>query len=97
MKVAFENHDHAYKRTHPIRNGKIDPTGIVYLGDGAWGVNLRKPDTGNPRWFIARSDSIRHFFVVTLYPEGRHILAVNDSGQVFDEIYQRTSSPCPMK
>jgi acid phosphatase type 7 len=97
VKVAFENHDHAYKRTHPIRNGKIDSTGIIYLGDGAWGVNLRKPDTGNPRWFIAGSDAIRHFFVVTLYPESRHILAVNDSGQVFDEVYQRTSSPCPMK
>jgi len=93
--VAFENHDHTFKRTHPIRNGKVDPKGVVYLGDGAWGVKLRKPDASKPRWYIQRSDSIRHLFLVTLYPEARHILAVNDSGQVFDEVYQRVAEPEP--
>ena len=42
------------------------------------------------KWFIARSDAVRHFFVVTLYPEGRHIIVVNDRSQIFDEICQRT-------
>ncbi len=87
--VAFEHHDHSNKRTHPIRKGKIDPTGIVYLGDGAWGVRLRQPDRAKPRWYIARSDGIRHLYVVTLYPESCHVLAVNDHGEVFDEVYRR--------
>ncbi|MFP4171317.1 MAG: hypothetical protein ACLFV4_00245 [Candidatus Hydrogenedentota bacterium] len=34
VQVAFENHDHAYKRTYPIRDGEISSGGIVYLGDG---------------------------------------------------------------
>ena len=42
------------------------------------------------KWFRGRSDAVRHFFVVTLCPEGRHlIIPVNDSSQIFDEIYQR--------
>jgi hypothetical protein len=88
VKVAFEHHDHTFKRTHPIRDGKINPKGVTYLGDGAWGVNLRKPDS-NPRWYLAKAGQIRHFFLVTLYPEARHILAINESGAVFDEVYQR--------
>lgn len=34
VQVAFENHDHTYKRTHPVREGKVREDGIVYSGDG---------------------------------------------------------------
>lgn len=35
--LVFENHDHAYKRTFPIKNNRIDQRGVVDIGDGAWG------------------------------------------------------------
>jgi len=89
VKVVFENHDHCFKRTFPIRAGKIDPKGTTYLGDGAWGVEVRNPDPAKPKWYVEKSAGIRHFYVVTLTPEARHILAINESGQVFDEVYQR--------
>jgi len=89
VKLVFENHDHCFKRTHPIRGGNLDPTGTVYLGDGAWGVNLRTPDPGKPKWYIAQSGPIRHLYLVTLYPEARHVLAFNEAGQIFDEVYQQ--------
>lgn len=89
VKLAFENHDHCFKRTQPLRAGKMDPKGTVYLGDGAWGVKLRVPDPAKPRWYLAKKGAIRHFYLVTLYPEARHVLAVNEAGQVFDEVYQR--------
>lgn len=89
MKLAFENHDHVFKRSHPIRDGKIDPGGTIYLGDGAWGVGLRKPDPDKPRWYLARNGSIRHLYLVTLYPDARHVLAINEAGEIFDEVYQR--------
>ena len=89
VKLAFENHDHCFKRTHPIRAGKIDPKGTIYLGDGAWGVGLRKPDPTKPRWYIAKSGDIRHLYLVTLYPDARHVVAINEGGQIFDEVYQR--------
>ena len=88
VKVAFEHHDHTFKRTLPIRRGKVDPKGITYLGDGAWGVNLRKPDPDRPRWFIAKTGMVRHLYLVTLYSNNRHVLAINENGQIFDEVYQ---------
>ena len=36
--VAFENHEHNFKRTKPLINDKPDPCGTYYLGDGAWGI-----------------------------------------------------------
>jgi hypothetical protein len=36
--VVFENHNHSLKRTHKLRQGKVDPTGVLYLGDGSWGA-----------------------------------------------------------
>lgn len=92
VKVAFENHDHAFKRTRPIRGNKPDPNGVVYLGDGAWGVNLRKPDRAHARWYLQRADSIRHLYLVTLSPEARQILAFDEQGRVFDEVYQRVTA-----
>lgn len=86
VQVAFEHHDHTFKRTHPIKAGKIDPKGIVYIGDGCWGVGERKPEPS--RWYLAKAAAARHFYVVTLYPEARHVTAVNERGQIFDEIYQ---------
>lgn len=41
LTFGFENHDHAYKRTKPMRNSVPDPTGTIYVGDGAWGVPPR--------------------------------------------------------
>ncbi len=88
VQLAFEHHDHAYKRTYPIRKGSIDPRGVVYLGDGAWGVTVRKPDAKG-RWYLARAGQIRHIYLVTLYADARHVVAVNENGEFFDEVYQR--------
>ncbi len=32
---AFEHHDHTFKRSHPIKGGKVNKLGTIYLGDGA--------------------------------------------------------------
>ncbi|MEO5802966.1 MAG: hypothetical protein ABIR24_05515, partial [Verrucomicrobiota bacterium] len=58
-------------------------------GDGAWGVNLRIAEPEGPRWYMAKTASVRHFYLVTLYSDQRDILAINDKGEIFDEIYQR--------
>ncbi|PHS02507.1 MAG: phosphatase [Blastopirellula sp.] len=48
--LACEADGHNIKRTVPIRDGKIDPTGIVYIGEGGLGVPQRTPKTD--RWFL---------------------------------------------
>jgi hypothetical protein len=85
--AAFEHHDHAYKRTYPLKNHKIDPTGVIYLGDGGWGVQKpRARPASDFRWYLAKSAPKRNFIVVTISPdETRHFLAVDDNGDIIDE------------
>ncbi|MFQ5988934.1 MAG: fibronectin type III domain-containing protein [Candidatus Methylomirabilales bacterium] len=80
--VAFEHHDHVYKRTHGIRAGKVDPRGVLYLGDGAWGAMLRRP---RDRWYLAKTASKRHFSLVTV-GQSRSFLAIDSEGQIFDRV-----------
>ncbi len=36
--VVLEHHDHTFKRTHPLKDGVADAGGVLYLGDGSWGM-----------------------------------------------------------
>ncbi len=47
VKLAFEHHNHAFKRTYPMLKEKVNPDGIVYIGDGCWGSSPR----GSPEGF----------------------------------------------
>ncbi len=87
LNVAFENHDHAYKRSKLIRNGKVDPTGVLYLGDGGYGVgDPRKPVQPRERWYLAKTAQKTNFVVGTLFPSGkRQFQAVDQDGNIFDE------------
>ena len=71
VKVAFENHDHNYKRTYPIRNNEISEDGVVYVGDGAWGRRLK---SGNQQdaWYIEKFVSDHHGVIVTIDGERKH-------------------------
>lgn len=84
--AVFENDHHAYKRTYPIREGRRDDqAGVVYLGDGAWGVEVRPVVTPEDAWYLARSEARRHVFVVTLSPQGEAVVqAIDANGEVFD-------------
>lgn len=85
MNVAFENHEHAFKRTYRIKDGKRNPDGVLYLGDGAWGVEqARKPKTPSEAWYIAKSAQEAHFHIVTLTEEGIYFEAMNREGKIFD-------------
>lgn len=82
VRIAFENHDHAYKRTHPIRAGKIQQGGVVYLGDGCWGVATRPVATD--RWYLAKASSVRHFILGTLQGKERRFLMLDEDGNTID-------------
>ena len=65
VRLSFENHDHAYKRTYPLRHGAVatnDTTSVVYVGDGAWGATPREV-THTPKWYEAATE--RTGFVLT--------------------------------
>jgi len=69
--VVCEAHDHAYKRTEPIRDGQIDQErGVVYVGDGGWGAPLREVIDPAEHWWLAEASSDYHFFKFTVTAEG---------------------------
>lgn len=85
LHAAFEHHDHTYKRTHPLRNGKPDPKGVLYLGDGAWGLeHPRVPKTPEQAWYLAKTAARRHFILVTLNKSTRQFKAIDHTGRVID-------------
>jgi 3',5'-cyclic AMP phosphodiesterase CpdA len=88
VRLVFENHDHVYKRTIPLRGGEAHPSGIVYIGDGAWGVGTReigRDQGGEPAWYLARGISQNHGILVTLDGPHQHVLVLNREGEVIDE------------
>jgi acid phosphatase type 7 len=69
--LVIEAHDHAYKKTVPIRNNsQDDENGIVYIGDGGWGAPIR--DTKDPAeyWWLEEAVKIDHFWKFTLSEDG---------------------------
>lgn len=92
LHLAFEHHDHAYKRTFPLQGNEIHPKGVVYLGDGAWGAKPRIPKRASSSTFLAKSAALPHFCLVTLSLEERVVTAISSDGEVFDKLLQLTDS-----
>ncbi len=85
VEVAFENHDHAYKRTHPIRNEEISEDGIVYIGDGNWGKTPRDVHHVDETWYLALAESVIHGIIVTLDGSSQDFLVIDKEGEIVDE------------
>lgn len=87
LTAAFEHHDHAYKRTYPIKAGQIDREGVMYLGDGAWGVDKpRQARRVAQKWYLANFISSRHFLMAVIKKDSRYVAAINPQGELLDEI-----------
>jgi hypothetical protein len=78
---VFEHHDHTYKRTHPLLDGRTSERGIVYLGDGSWG-KLRKPATPEERPYLAQVNEAYHLSVHRIEGRDRFHVALSDTGRV---------------
>lgn len=85
VRAAFEHHDHTYKRTHAILGGQVHPSGVVYFGDGAWGVNTRTVHAVNGTWYLAQAASKRHAIIVTLHGQHQQFLVVDEDGEILDQ------------
>ena len=84
VRVAFEHHDHAFKRTHPLRAGAPDATdGVTYLGDGSWGLARRPLRQTDTEVFLHREEKF-HVWRVTLTPGEQRFLALDERGKHLD-------------
>lgn len=85
--MICEADGHCIKRTAPIRNHKIDPTGVVYIGEGGLGVGQRTPKSN--RWYLnsplAKCGRGHHVQLLTFTKERMTYRAILLDGHVFDE------------
>jgi hypothetical protein len=77
VQAAFEHHNHAYKRTHP-------QNGVIYLGDGSWGVKPRWAASPKQRHYIAKSASSNAVFLITFNEMHCQIETVDIRGDRID-------------
>lgn len=82
VRIAFENHDHAYKRTSALRGGESHAEGVTYVGDGAWGVGLRDQVEGLA--YVAEKAKVHHAIMITLHRDRIDAESVSAAGEVFD-------------
>ncbi len=96
LTAAFENHDHVFKRSHPIRLGEVvgEGEGVLYLGDGCMGQDARTVDL-EERWYLARSASEPHFWTAELSDEGATFRAFDEEGRLLDLVSTGSVAPPP--
>jgi len=84
--IVFENHLHVYKRTKLLRGDKVssvDEGGVMYLGEGAWGVDPQVIPAVSS-WYTDVVLKLRH--VLSVYVNETHVSteAVGVDNEVFD-------------
>jgi len=84
LTLAFEAHDHAYKRTKPLRAGAVvDDGGVVYVGGGPWGGS---PKAAHPeRPYLQRAESAQHFLSVEVAENRMRVVARRIDGGAIDD------------
>lgn len=98
LTAVFENDHHTYKRTHRLRkNRRDDANGILYLGDGAWGVLTRPVPSPGSVWYLARAEPRNHLWQVTLEGGQATFEAIDVEGHVFDRVITDRSRTRPVK
>ena len=90
--VALESDGHCIKRTAPIRNEKIDPTGVTYIGEGGLGVGQRQPKAD--LWFLKGGlvGAGHHVMVLDFQKEHLEIKVVLMNGSIKDTFQLKARS-----
>lgn len=83
--LACESDGHCIKRTVPIRNGKEDPTGVVYIGEGGLGVGQYRPKP--ERWYLQGGYVSRghHVMLLDVTSQSMKISTILLNGKVVDQ------------
>jgi len=86
LSTVFEHDHHNFKRTHRILNHqRDDEKGLLYVGDGSWGVATR--EVPEDAWWLAKAEPRNHVWCVDILPNGTALLrAIDVNGEVFDEV-----------
>ncbi len=84
LTVAFEHHDHVFKRSKPLKGNQVVEHGTVYVGDGCFGRAARTVDP-QPRWYNEKEAGIPHFWLVEVSRKRVELEAIDDTGKTVDK------------
>eukprot|EP00344_Euplotes_crassus_P009363 CAMPEP_0197016916 /NCGR_PEP_ID=MMETSP1380-20130617/79245_1 /TAXON_ID=5936 /ORGANISM="Euplotes crassus, Strain CT5" /LENGTH=84 /DNA_ID=CAMNT_0042443941 /DNA_START=1941 /DNA_END=2191 /DNA_ORIENTATION=- len=82
--MSFENHVHGFKRTKPLKGGKVAEGGTVYIGDGSWGpiIGDCKP---NNRDLMDNNKKLHHVWHLEIEGSKLKGSALNNYGMIIDD------------
>ncbi|MDB5309630.1 MAG: Calcineurin-like phosphoesterase [Gemmataceae bacterium] len=84
--VVFNGHIHAYERTWPIRNGKVDQKdGVIHVTSGGGGGKL-EGFAPTPAFFKQEGRVDFHFCYVTIHQGTLNFKAFDQEGRLFDHM-----------
>jgi hypothetical protein len=83
LTVAFEHHDHVFKRSKPLKGNQVVEHGTIYVGDGCFGRDPRTVDP-KPRWYNEIEKSAANFWVVDVSKNGLQFKAIGEDGTALD-------------
>ena len=88
FEAAFEHHFHLFKKTFPLKNKKIDPTGVIYLGEGKWGATgnrcLQVLGPYNSSGLLETAQDLYHIWIVNITSTSWEYYPINTDGEIFD-------------
>jgi len=85
LDVAFENHEHCYKRTYLMRDKQQSENGTLYIGGGSWGVDPWLNPTNFS--YVATVQEKSYYLKVTFDNENTISLVSRDeNNQIIDSI-----------
>ncbi|MBX9923005.1 MAG: metallophosphoesterase [Rhabdochlamydiaceae bacterium] len=82
VKVAFEHHNHAFKRTYALLKDQIADAGIVYIGDGGWGSSPRKKTES--RFYLETRKASSCFSLLTVTSTSLHVDTYDERDTLID-------------
>jgi len=80
----INGHDHIYERSWPIKEGKIDPNGTVYITTGGAGAPLYPVKHGN--WWTAVAESAHHYIILLARSDEIEMTVKRIDGSVLDSV-----------
>lgn len=82
--LALESDGHCIKRTPPIRAGKVDATGVTYIGEGGLGVGQRQPK--KDLWYLKDGHVGRghHIYLLHFTAESLKVDTILLNGKIDD-------------
>lgn len=83
VKISMEHDNHTFKKTLPLWKGMVDPKGILYLGDGAWGVPPLKPQR---HWYLEQALQTNCYWLLDLDQKRCKATAYDIEGKILDEV-----------